>query len=256
MKILIPTRGRFHDQPTADLLAAAGIQFTLVLNWEDNTRYAYPSIRIHAANIVQKRQTIINRYGSDKLVMLDDDMKFYWRLDNKFIRIGDSPSDKIELRSLFNRIERELDSFVHIGVASRFMAQNLDPECVTGGKYIRVLAYNFNLFNRRNDLAVRPAYRFPGHEDHDFNMQLQRMGYPNRVISCYAQEDYGQFASGGCATWRTPASDLLEIKRFGSAWPSIISFGKPNEKYPGGRMKISWRKLRQYWKQPLTQTLV
>ena len=247
MNILIPTRNRADNQLTANTLRGAGIEPILVINHDDRAKYNFHTLKVHASNIVEKRQAIIDRFGNEgKLVMCDDDMRFYTR------NIDPSPSkdftadrfkraDDFSIQLLFQRILDLLNFEVHVGVASRFMANQQKPPTRIGGKYIRVLAYNVN--NMKS--GPPPRYRFPGHEDHDFNMQMQSMGYRCVVITSYAQDDLGQFKPGGCATWRTPESDIAEMQRFAAAWPGIVSFGKPDEKNPIGRMHIAWKKLRE-----------
>lgn len=245
MNILIPTRNRAENQLTANTLRGAGIEPILVINHDDRAKYNFHTLKVHASNIVEKRQAIIDHFGGEgKLVMCDDDMRFYTR------NIDPSPSkdftadrferaDNVGIQLLFQKISDLLNFEGHVGVASRFMANQQKPPTRIGGKYIRVLAYNFN--NMKS--GPPPRYRFPGHEDHDFNMQLQAMGYRCVVLTSYAQDDLGQFKPGGCATWRTPESDIAEMQRFAAAWPGIVSFGKPDEKNPIGRMHIAWKKL-------------
>lgn len=244
MKILIPTRGRPNNQYTAELLREAGIPFTLVLNSDDykgNYSSEYPCLQVESTTIVSKRQAIIDLFGHDKMIMCDDDMKVYTRENNRY-RISSS----LEIVEMIKRISLELDSHVHVGLASRFMANYRHHDHEMGGRYIRLLAYNFNLLSK-----PRPRYRFPGHEDHDFNMQLQSLGCIPKVLTCCAQDDYGQFNPGGCSTWRTPDSDIKEMQRFAKAWPGIVSFSIPNEKYSIGRMKIAWAKLKTHQKKLL-----
>ena len=252
MNILIPTRNRAGNQLTANTLRSAGIEPILVINHDDRAKYNFHTLKVHASNIVEKRQAIIDKFGSEgKLVMCDDDMRFYTRrmsfASQILNRSSDFTTDRFskattkEIAALFQRISDLLNFEVHVGVASRFMANQQKPPTRIGGKYIRVLAYNFN--NMKS--GPPPRYRFPGHEDHDFNMQMQSMGYRCVVITSCAQDDLGQFKPGGCATWRTPESDIAEMQRFAAAWPGIVSFGKPDEKNPIGRMHIAWKKLRE-----------
>lgn len=257
MNILIPTRNRAENQLTANTLRGAGIEPILVINHDDRAKYNFQTLKVHASNIVEKRQAIIDRFGSEgKLVMCDDDMRFYTRRIDLFTQKGFT-ADRFEkafeydIQRLFQKISDLLNFEVHVGVASRFMANQQKPPTRIGGKYIRVLAYNFNNMKSMRKLLgythipKPPRYRFPGHEDHDFNMQLQAMGYRCVVITSYAQDDLGQFKPGGCATWRTLESDIVEMQRFAAAWPGMVSFGKPNEKNPIGRMRIAWKKLRE-----------
>lgn len=236
MKILIPTRGRPNMQYTAELLRNADIPFTLVLNSDDEEYYPehYNTMKVSSTNIVSKRQAIIDLFGNEKLVMCDDDMKFFTRGNDRY-----RESTREELQLLFKRVEHELNTFAHVGTSSRFMANYRHHDHELGGRYIRLLAYNFKLLTK-----PRPQYRFPGHEDHDFNMQMQALGCIPKVLTCFAQDDHGQFNPGGCSTWRTPESDLKEMQTFAEAWPVIVSFSKPNGKYPIGRMRIAWAKLR------------
>lgn len=143
-------------------------------------------------------KTHASRDDSDKLIMLDDDLRFD-------IRRKDEPSkffvatDK-EILRLFKMVEERLDTYAHVGIMAREGGNRhptINDRIAT--RMLRVLAYRPSIV-----LQEKIKYdRLPVMEDFDVTLELLRRGWPNCVITEFVNGQGGSNASGGCSTYRT-----------------------------------------------------
>jgi hypothetical protein len=142
LKIYIPSRGRPHNQITANTLIEAGVEFIIATSPDDDSDYSkYPTTSIPSSHIGEKRQGILERGGS-RILMLDDDLRFRKRTpDNKFIA-----ADGEAVREMIEQIDEHLDRFAHVGIVDEFMSCYAPRNVRYGGRYNQVVAYNQELF--------------------------------------------------------------------------------------------------------------
>lgn len=137
---------------------------------------------------------------SEKLVMLDDDLKFQTRRKDdpgKFLE-----STAKEKLALFAEIEKQLDRYVHVGVVAREggnRAVNGDLECT---RMMRVLGYYQPALVKAGVSFMRGGPNFTL-EDFDMLLQLLRAGRKNLVLTNWTQGQGSSNEEGGCATYRT-----------------------------------------------------
>ncbi len=230
MRVFIPTRGREGRQITAKALTKAGIHFTLVLSQPEE--HPYPSIQVSANNLAEKRQCIMNEAGFEKVVMLDDDLRFRARTEeNRFLKA--TPS---KLFSMFKIIDGMLDHYAQVGVADEFMAQHRPRGWTVGGRYNQLLAFNPMIFPE-----CMPQFRQVSVEEQDFNLQLLTQGYPACVINEWTKTEV-PYAKGGCSSYRDGDNEERCFREFADRWPGLVQLRESNTTASGLRVQISWKK--------------
>lgn len=165
--------------------------------------------------IAARRQWWLERTQAEKLLMLDDDLRFDTRRrddDGKFL-----VATFAEIEALFEDIERRLDKYLHLTVTPREGGNRTGGEgdYYEVGRATRVHGLRPKLIRglgcRYDDVRLM--------EDMHMTLQLLRKGHPNLIIN-YMVNGQGQSnAPGGCSAYRTPelqaecARQLAEIHR-------------------------------------------
>lgn len=209
MQIFIPTYGRAARQVTwASLPAALRARTTLVVQARERQLYtAYPTAVLpdNVRTIAATREWIVFKHfpkvaRGEKLVMLDDDLKFQTRRKDdpgKFLESTDK-----EKLALFAALERALDRYVHVGVVPREGGNRAvagDMECT---RMMRVLGYYVPTLQKLKVSFLRGGPQFTL-EDFDMLLQLLRAGYKNLVLTAWCQGQGSSNEQGGCASYRT-----------------------------------------------------
>jgi glycosyltransferase involved in cell wall biosynthesis len=202
MKIYIPTRGRADDQVTLSFFPES-LRKEVVLVIDSDEEHLYKDkydcqfmvIPEDIKGIAKKRQ-YIHKYTDDKkIVMLDDDLRFYIRnSDNDWHLRYLEPN---EYPALFGLLDVWLDDYAHVGVSAREGNNRVEKLAVENTRYMRVLGYNLDMFDGIELGRVQVM------EDFDINLQLLRQGKPSKISYYYAQGQKSSNAAGGCSEWRT-----------------------------------------------------
>ncbi len=230
MKIYIPTIGRADKQRTAEVLRAAGLDFVLVTSDTDPASYAgWPHVVIEEYGIRDRRQWILDNAEEDKVIMMDDDLRFFFRAEEKKFR----QADPTEVACMVNAVVAMLDHYAHGGVTDRFMC-NAQPRIFKeNSRYYHILAYNKALFP---DPA--PRYTLYTSEEQEMNLKLLTAGKKNFVITEWTTDDV-PYAPGGCSMWRTPDLETQEAKKLAEMFPGIVT------NTGGPKNRIAWKKAAQ-----------
>lgn len=207
LKIYIPTLNRVGRQATLRHLSPKWQKrAVLVVPKSEANSHEHPTIVCPYAGIGNVRQWIIDQHEGDKLVMLDDDLRFDVRrtdVPEKFLPA--SPSDVTEM---FDTLERTLSSNIpHAGINAREGANRNTEDHLECVRMLRVLAYHVPTFRK---LGVK-YNRLPVMEDFDVTLQLLRLGKPNRLLNRWVQGQGMSGAAGGCSSYRT-----MEIQHKGA----------------------------------------
>ena len=142
--------------------------------------------------------------GYDAVIMLDDDLDFYWRQDPAEWQLT-TPSPGQLTRMFVEVIDKLAEGYMHVGVSGR-EGNNREREYgVENVRYMRFLAY-------RTDMpSVIEHGRINGMSDFDVNLQLLKSGFRSYVFYRYAQGQRGTQTPGGCAINRTKDTHTEEI---------------------------------------------
>lgn len=248
MHIFIPTYGRAEQQHTFKHLPKS-LQKRATLVVQDREKHLYPSygVKVLPKNITtiaparQYIMTYAKNQGIDKLVMLDDDLRFDWRrMDDggKFLVATDK-----QVEELFKTMEKKLDKYAHVGVLSREGGNRvLEPEreCT---RMMRVLAYNVETFHKEKIKFDR----LPLQEDFDVTLQLLRKGYPNLVLCGWVNGQGTSGAKGGCSHFRTIELHNANVRRLAGLHETFVKVVEKQTKGAwGGQARldvmVQWKK--------------
>ncbi len=201
LKIFVHTVGRIDIQYTIARFPEDVLEQTwLVVQETEADEYEYPRLMVLPSEITMlspTRQYILENAGSEKIVMMDDDLYFYRRKGkNDWHLHYCTPED---FADMFSIIEDWLDDFVHCGISSREGNNHVETLHKDIGRMQRVLAYNVPKV-----LKVGARFdRIDCKQDFDMTLQLLREGFPNRISYEFAQgQSRGSQFEGGCALYR------------------------------------------------------
>jgi hypothetical protein len=174
-----------------------------------------------------KREFILNMKPDGKVIMFDDDLTFYRRLENdssKFVRMTPDDSDL-----MIGELVRYLDNYPMVGMTDKFMSQTRPRQFVECSRFNKVLGFNRDLLP-----LPWPKFRLPHDEEHDVHLQLLTRGYRTAVLTEYSKSDPVQ-APGGCTDWRSQEVYDETYRLLQEYWPSIVTIG------PGNRVSYRWK---------------
>lgn len=149
--------------------------------------------------IAKRRQWWLERTQADKLLMLDDDLRFDTRRTDdagKFL-----VANETEINALFADIEVQLDKYLHLTVTPREGGNRTGDE----GRYFEV-GRATRVHGLRPKLIRGIGCRYDHlqlMEDMDMTLQLLRKGHPNLIINYMVQGQGQSNAPGGCSSYRT-----------------------------------------------------
>jgi TET-Associated Glycosyltransferase len=222
MEIYIPTRGRVFQETWSSL--PKELQQVLYFVVPHNQTFIAGSGVLRTPpeidGIGPTRQWIIDHAlarNASKAVMLDDDLVFATRREDDPTKFRNSTAEDITL--LFNDIEHYLNSFAHVGVATREGGNRDTSHTVVNTRLLRILAYRTDILRNRNIRFDRVELM----EDFDVTLQLLEQGYPNVKINWIAHNQRSSNAPGGCSTYRTIEKQGLAAERLQQLHPRFVA---------------------------------
>lgn len=230
MRIIIPTRGRTNGQLTLSwlpkelrehttLVCPKREHFTLTADLyrgEEVVIQPDPTWKIAA-----KRQWIMEewaRRGYEKIIMLDDDLRFSTRISETDWHLRESKGK--ELIPEFERIENRLgEEFPHAGFGPRQGNDRLkDVGWHSPGKMCYTLGYYLPVVLKEVELN-----RIDTREDMDVTLQLLRKGYPDAIWNTTVVDQRKYDAPGGASSERTVESSDADAERLAQLHPGYVS---------------------------------
>lgn len=207
-----------------------------------------------AKGIAGTRKWIGENSETDKFLMLDDDLRFFYRptvrpLDDPLPGAGE-PNDKPprlyrakaeHIAGMFKLVERALDKYAHVAIGAREGNNTFPYPYAECKRPLRALAY------RRGPFLACEHGRVAIMEDFDITLQLLRTGYKNCVLSCYAQDQYMTSIEGGCSDYRTLELHEKNVRKLQQLHPMFVSTRQKNNKHGGSfgkRLEVTI-----FWKQ-------
>jgi hypothetical protein len=252
MQIIIPTRGRTHRQLTLQSLPRELRKRTTLVcpKREASGLYwlykdveiaiePYPNMRI-----AQTREWIVQTWfscGYDKIIMLDDDLRFATRISKDDRPLRDIRGE--ELIPEFQRIEDKLGpAFPHVGFGVRQGNDKLEEVgWKIPGRMCHTLAYYLPI------VAKEASFVFGGleiREDFCFTLQLLLKGHRNAVWPETVVNQNGYNAAGGCSTYRTREISDAEAEKLATLFPDYVSVHDREYKTspPRKEVIVQWKK--------------
>lgn len=266
MRIYIPSRGRAHVTKTYLNLPPVLQKIALHVVPKDELKAylaaGFPAISPPPSvdRIAVTRQWIVEHhlktFGhiTDKLVMLDDDLRFYYRTDklpNGFAcaTSGAFP-DQLPVIAGFRQLSKLLDTHAHGGVVIQLGANRLDKavDAIYNSRACRVIAYRASVLRQH-----WPKTKFgavPVQDDFHATLTLLELGYPNALVTTITNEQTGgSGAAGGASTYRDMAyhaESVHELKRLHPDFVTIVNKGVCATGAWGGQERIDvmvqWKK--------------
>lgn len=241
LKIYIPTLGRVGKQATFNALPTLLQQRAVLVcpHVEAHHHTGLPTIGSTAKGIGGVRQWILDQHNGDKLVMLDDDLKFCTRRKDdptKFV-----PATPKDVMAMFTALEFVLDKYTHASICTREGGNRKLNSHEFNARMLRVLAYN-------KDKMPKVRYdRVPVMEDFDVTLQLLRAGHGNVVLCRWAQDQGMSNAAGGCSTYRTMEVQKQGAEKLKALHPEFVTLVTKQTKTAwGGQARtdvvIQWKK--------------
>jgi hypothetical protein len=227
MRIIIPTRGRTEDQLTLQALPGELRKRTSLVcpKLEASTLYRlYPDVEVVIQpdptwRLARKRAWIVRTWleaGYDKILMLDDDLKFATRISTADWRLREITGQA--LIPEFNRLEAKLGpDYPHVGFGTRQGNNRLPAGWQSPGRQVCTLGYYLPVVARLAEVD-RLALR----HDMDVTLQLLRRGYPNAIWNTTVH-DQRAFAPGGCSLWRTVENSDADARQLAELHPGYVT---------------------------------
>lgn len=247
MKVLITTLGRCHNQVTLKNLHGSSVAPILVVQAHeyDIHKSTYPAQDVlelpeYVTRLGATRRYLCEKFNKNKLVLLDDDLTFYYRPTP-----GDwhlKPAAPPQIDKMFAGVEEALTNYAHVSVSAREGNNTVSEDWVENTRYMRFLAYNTGLFPGGLEIG-----RVDGMSDFDLNLQLLKAGKRSRVLFSYAQNHPGTQAAGGCSLQRTHATHEEEIRKM-LEWHAPFVKARQKRNKTGGEfgtrteLTVFWKK--------------
>jgi hypothetical protein len=232
--IYIPTRGRVGRQITlGQLPPALRERTTLVTYPEERDRYQlYHGREVHAVvarpkecqGMAAVRQWILKESSDDRLVMLDDDVRFFIKTGapdagGRRKIIAATPRDKIEMMEW---LHATLGTVAHASLTPRSLNFDHPGPHIEATRMMYVLAYD-----RKRTLAAGADFTaglLPTSSMSDFHMTLQllRAGLVNVVSTNYCTNPSVSNSAGGCSVYRTLETQNESAERLARLHPGYV----------------------------------
>lgn len=227
-RIVIPTHRRAHSQPTYDLMVKNGFSPTLVVHDEHDVPEGCKNfvVKKYPGGIRESRQSILEMFDEPKILMFDDDLRFYERnalMTNRYDKTND-------IRGMMSVLHWRMNEYPLVGVHEKFMSQNSPEKIKIAGRMLHVTCWNRRLWKP----GFKPQYRLHTGEDHDFHLQFLTTGHTSVLLTDWAQDDK-EGAPGGCSEWR--GDPLEDVPELAAMWPDYVRINPKN-----GRPTIFFKK--------------
>ena len=203
LQIFIHTHGRHDEQQSLKWLSPrVQKRVWLVVQEREAHLHDWPRLMVLPDEIRMlspTRQYIMENAKRNKIIMMDDDLRFYRRKSQDDWHLRNSTFQ--DTGAMFRKMSRWLDKYAHCGVSGREGNNRVEPLSLENKRMMRILGYN-------RELVARTGARFDRldtKQDFDMTLKLLLAGYPNIVSYEFCQGQWrGSNSPGGCAEYRTP----------------------------------------------------
>jgi hypothetical protein len=253
MRIVIPTRGRSDDQLTLSFLPRELRERTTIICPKKEVFKLSGIFVEHGPEVIaqpnpdwtiaRKRAWIIQQWapqqGYDKIMMLDDDLRFSTRISSDDWHLREIIGR--ELIPEFDRIENKLGpEFPHVGFGCRQGNNQLEEVgwkipgkmCYALGYYVPIVKKEceFDLVEVREDMCV--------------SLQLLLKGYPNALWTETVVDQRKYDAPGGASSERTVESSNKDAEKLAGYFPGYVSVVARKYKASVPRLEVvcQWQK--------------
>lgn len=236
IQIYIPSRSRAQGQKTIyNLSKNLWEQTSLIVPLEQLEEYRVTvpiCIKVFPFDkfgISVKRNYMLNMNTTGKVIMLDDDLRFYKRVeDGKFIKAAPEDSE-----TMVSTLSELLDRYPYVGVADKFMSQARKRGFQECQRFNQILCFNRDLLPK-----PWPRFRLNNSEEHDMHLQLLTRGCKT-AISTEWSKTHSVDGEGGCQDWRTILVFEREHAKMIRMWPELVVRKNAYD------VRINWKRAKQ-----------
>lgn len=231
--LYIPTYGRVGRQATWDALPQGWRDRTvLVARFEEAVELAETTgARVAVCDvkgIAGTRQWIFDQHEGEKLLMLDDDLKFAKRRFDDPTKFEAIPPQDWRIAGILDILWDALDDAHVVGLASRGGANRDTQPWRLNQRLFDVMGFRMDTVR-----AEGFSYRQPFMEDFDLQLQFLTHGYPTLMLNSYTKDDFGSNTDGGCSTYRDAYGQQLASLTLWEEWPDFVSVRKVKAAWDG-----------------------
>jgi hypothetical protein len=221
LQIAIPSRSRWRDIKTVYNLSTrlwSNILVVIPHDQYDPYRASVPTdiavVSFTGEGIHAKRQAILNWKKTGKIIMMDDDLKFYKRTRDGKKFPGTLPE---QTEQMIEELVRLLDYYPMVGLTDKFMSQTKPRGYMECHRFNQILGFNRDLLP-----DPWPEFRVPHDEEHDVHLQLLVKGYKTAISTEWSKSDTPN-ARGGCSDWRNDEILMSAHEKLMELWPGIVT---------------------------------
>ena len=243
MRIIIPTKGRMSNQLTISNLPPELQKVTTIVspqverywheqNWPLAKAVAQPDDKM---GIAEKRKWIIDVTSYERIVMLDDDLRFAVRRDDDPGKFRKAEPEDVLLA--FTQLKNQLTSECpHAGFAVR--GGGIGEQAKAGGWQFTGKRMMYSLGYHIPTVRAKAIFgRIGTHEDMDITLQLLRQGLPNAVnFSFVTDQAFGK--KGGCTEERTVEKNNLDVLELARLHPGYVRVTEKQYKASVPRLEV------------------
>jgi hypothetical protein len=250
-RIVIPTRGRTSSQLTlGSFNGALRKQTTIICPQKEVFKLSGLSEDIEVVaqpdpnwTIAKKRAWIMQEWapsvGYDKILMLDDDLRFSTRISEEDWHLREIMREELSLE--IQRLENKLgEDFPHVGFGPRQGNNRLEEVgWKTPSRMVYSLGYYLPIVLKECELG-----RIETREDMDITLQLLRKGYPDAVWQTTVNDQRKFDAPGGATNERTIARSNDDARKLAELHPGYVSITEKAYKASVPRVEVicQWQK--------------
>lgn len=253
MKIVIPTKGRISNQLTYENLPLELRKRTVFVCPQSEgfwLEQKYPSAQVMRQpdpdmRIGDKRKWIMDTTDEEKIVMLDDDLRFAVRRDDDPGLFRKAESSDV-LKAFYELEEILSPEVAHAGFSVR--GSGIGTSAKKGGWQISGKRMQYSLGYHVPTVNANASFgRLNSREDMDVTLQLLTKGYPNAVnFTFVTDQKFGN--PGGCTAERVIAladADALALVAF---FPQFVSAVQKSYKDSPNRLEVvcQWQQALDY----------
>lgn len=252
MRIIIPTYRRVNAQLTFwDLPQCWRARTTFVVDERDakSLRFRWPRLegngtRIEVVpgcveTIAQKRAWILETTPHERIVMMDDDLRFAVRKETfGGDDVGLVKAGHQEIDHFLCLLNEKLHEVPHAGFSARQGNNRLPPGWRGPARMMYVLGYHVPTVRKHCELG-----RIETREDFDYALQLLRAGFNNAVTSSICV-DQKYNAAGGASTERSVERSNADADRLAELHPGLVKVVEKPYKtsLPRREVVVQWKK--------------
>jgi hypothetical protein len=226
MRIVVPSYQRPSRCETLSWLTLGGITPDLVIQPQEQAAYAFGMASKYNCNLVilppevkgiaNTRQWIVDNTEDDKLLMLDDDLKFFRRVTPTDWHLNKCNAQ--DMVDMIAWVDDNLNRYPSVGVSLRQGNNQCPSSTRTNGQLIRAVGVHLPTL-RQHGLRYDVL---PVMEDRHVCLSLLDLGYENCINFEFANDQASSQSAGGCTEERTKEIQDSASRRLAELHPGIV----------------------------------